>query len=61
MEMNKMDDNELKQVAGGQTTGQQTPTDIRKKICPDCKEERIFHLYTGGRAVCQTCGKEIMM
>ena len=56
-----MDDNELKQVAGGQTTGQQTPTDIRKKICPDCKEERIFHLYTGGRAVCQTCGKEIMM
>ena len=65
MSLEKMSEKELEFVTGGQTKNQnknQTPpSDIKKSLCPVCKEERIFHLYLGGRAICQTCGKEKMM
>ena len=64
MEIRKMNDNELEYVTGGQTVdqqNQQAPKDTKTAPCPVCKEDRVFNLYTGGRAICQTCGKEIML
>ena len=30
-----------------------------KVTCPVCKKEQQFKIYTGYRAVCETCGYEI--
>ena len=64
MDIKKMNDNELEYVTGGQTIdqqNQQVQCDTKTTLCPVCKEDRVFNLYTGGRAICQTCGKEIML
>ena len=29
------------------------------QVCPVCKKEQQFKIYTGYRAVCETCGYEI--
>ena len=64
---NKIDDENLRDVNGGAgntATGKTTNTNIcgtRETMCPKCKEIRKFNLYTGGRAICQTCGEEIML
>ena len=71
--MKTLKNEELEAVTGGAAVNQsdnKTPpkntaqpglTDTRKKMCPDCKKETTFNLYTGGRAICQECGKEIML
>lgn len=58
MELNDM---ELENVNGGSKKNEPEPLDTKKALCPNCKEERVFNLYSGGRAICQKCGKQIFM
>ncbi len=62
--MKKLTDDGLESVSGGIT---RTPANTmntqpkKTEYCPKCETERTFYLYSGGRAICSTCGKEIMM
>ena len=58
MELNDM---ELENVNGGAKKYEPTPLGTKKAKCPDCNKERVFNLYSGGRAVCQKCGYQTMM
>ena len=63
--MKKLADDGLEAVSGGvgapaQSQGPQ-PIDTRKAFCPKQKKETIFNLYSGGRAICQECGEQIML
>ena len=76
MEIKRISDDELEKVTGGKTTTPQTPQNpqntqnqqnqqeqcnTKTAPCPVCKVDRVFNLYMGGRAICQTCGKEILL
>ena len=59
--MKKLADDGLGAVSGGTVKGAPQPIDKRKALCPKQKKETMFNLYTGGRAICQECGEQIMM
>ncbi len=59
--MKKIDDDILETVSGGKDTGTPQPLDTRKAYCPKQKKDTMFNLYSGGRAICQECGEQIMM
>ena len=56
--MNKINEEMLRDVSGGKNTNS-----IPKKnaYCPGCKKESTFRLGSGGRAVCEECGEEILL
>ena len=49
----ELTDDELENVAGGKSSD--------KHYCDSCKKETSFNLYSGGRAICSVCGKQIML
>lgn len=57
----KINENELGNVTGGAATGGDEIVQTKKSDCPVCKKETVFHLYMGGRAICDECGKEKFM
>ena len=58
---NKIDDELLKDVNGGTGNINETKQDTKDAYCPKCKETRTFNLYSGGRAICQVCGEQILL
>ena len=61
MTMKKLADDGLEAVSGGTAASAPQPIDTRKALCPKQKKETMFNLYSGGRAICQECGEQIMM
>ena len=61
--MKKLADDGLEAISGGAAAPSQAPQpiDTRKALCPKQKKETIFNLYSGGRAICQECGEQIML
>ena len=61
--MKKLADDSLGAVSGGVGAPESgpKPLDTRKAYCPKQKKETMFNLYSGGRAICQECGEQIMM
>ena len=59
--MKKLVDDSLASVNGGKAESGPQPLDTRKAYCPKQKKETMFNLYSGGRAICQECGEQIMM
>ena len=71
--MKPLKNEELEAVIGGasvnkagnagvkKNTSQTGVGDTKEVYCPDCKKKTVFNLYLGGRAICQECGKEIML
>lgn len=52
----ELTDDELEKVAGG--AGGKSSV---KHYCDSCKKETSFNLYSGGRAICSVCNKQIML
>ena len=52
----ELTDDELEKVAGGAGG-----TSSVKHYCDSCKKDTLFSLYSGGRAICSVCNKQIML
>ena len=64
MGMDRLDDMELNTVVGGARRGSTAPKEAERKnivirCCPDCKVKGEIELFSGGRAHCLSCNKDI--
>lgn len=59
MEKKRLSDDVLYNVSGGKDDTQ--VIDEKQSNCPICNKERMFKLYSGGRAICKKCGYEKFM
>ncbi|MBO4904600.1 MAG: hypothetical protein J5367_05195 [Lachnospiraceae bacterium] len=60
--LNMLNVDDLEQVTGGDDNNPTNEPPKKKMYCndPRCKTDRIFYLYSGGRAVCSFCDTQIM-
>ena len=57
----ELNDLELENVNGGVSNNQKKSGQEKQVYCPHCKKITWFNLGSGGRAVCQDCGNQIMI
>ncbi len=59
--MKKLTDDGLETVTGGKKTNSTEPVTTKEALCPKQNKKTMFNLYSGGRAICQECGEQILL
>lgn len=56
----ELSEDELEYAAAG-INSRDNETRTCEAMCPKCNKRTTFHCYSGGRAVCLTCGEKIIL